>query len=117
MPYTVIIHVAGEEAVVGELPELPGTTDTSILVRKVRRRDGKPVHYLAPGVDTVIWPIDRLTFIEVVPERRAEARPEAEDQARPAAAPAPPEPEPAPPAAPRPSLLSRRPGGPGQPAN
>lgn len=76
MPYTVIIHVAGEESVVGELVDLPGPADTSVLVNRCRRRDGKPVHYLAPGVTTVIWPMDRLTFIEVVPAR--EARPEAD---------------------------------------
>lgn len=88
MPYTVIIHVAGEEAVVGELADLPGPSDTSILVNRVRRRDGKPVHYLAPGVTTVIWPMDRLTFIELVPAR--EARPDAEREDMPAApAPAP----------------------------
>lgn len=66
----VIVHVAGEEAVVGELDNLPGPTDTTLLVRKVRRRDGKPLHYLAPGVETVVWPMDRLTFIELVPPRR-----------------------------------------------
>ena len=71
MPYTVIVHVAGEEAVVGELLDLPGATDTSILVTKVRRRDGKAVHYLAAGVDTVIWPMNRVTYLEILPVREA----------------------------------------------
>ena len=71
MPYTVIVHMAGEEAVVGELLDLPGATDTSILVTKVRRRDGKAVHYLASGVDTVIWPMSRVTFLEILPVREA----------------------------------------------
>ncbi|HEX2172434.1 MAG TPA: hypothetical protein VHL09_08310 [Dehalococcoidia bacterium] len=97
MPITVIIHVAGEEAVVGELADLPGPTDTTILANNVRRRDGKAVHYLAPGVTTVIWPIDRLTFVEVVPPRQA--RPEGQSPEPAQREPAP-EPRLAPPPAP-----------------
>ncbi len=104
MPYTVIVHVAGEEAVVGELLDLPGATDTSILVTKVRRRDGKAVHYLASGVDTVIWPMSRVTFLEILPVREArdsaagEAEGPAADEA-PRGEPVPPTPAPPPAAA------------------
>ena len=106
MPYTVIVHVAGEEAVVGELLDLPGATDTSILITKVRRRDGKAVHYLAAGVDTVIWPMNRVTFLEILPVREARDSAAAEAEG-PAAAEvtrgepeAPPPPAPPPPAPP-----------------
>ena len=94
MPYTVIVHIAGEDAVVGEVAELPSPRDTAVLVTKVRRRDGKPVHYLMTGVDTVIWPMERVTFIEIVPPR--EARPT-------------PQPRPAEAAQPEPSRLSDSP--------
>lgn len=90
MPILVIVHVAGEEAVVGELDNLPGPTDTTLLVKKVRRRDGKPVHYLAPGVETVVWPMDRLTFIEVAPPRRQRSAEGAAEASGPEATPAPP---------------------------
>jgi hypothetical protein len=125
MPYNVIVHMSGEEAVLGELPELPDPTATNLIVYKVRRRDGKPVHYLAPNVTTVIWPMDRLTFVEVVPprdlQREAEARRlEAEAQAAAPPAPpveapvaeAPPPPEPvAPPPTVTPAPAAPRPGG------
>lgn len=119
MPYTIILHVAGEEAVVGELEQLPSPADTSVIVQKVRRRDGKPVHYLAPGVTTVLWPMNRLTFLEVVPERpelvETEPEPEPVEAAVRPTAEAPPA-EPAPPgevepAAAQPSPAPARSGG------
>lgn len=105
----VIVHVAGEEAVVGELDNLPGPTDTTLLVKKVRRRDGKPLHYLAPGVETVIWPMDRLTFIEVVPPRRQRPSEEAGETAEAVTTSAPPAVSPPPPAASHQAALAAEP--------
>jgi hypothetical protein len=33
----------------------------------MRKRDGKPVSYLAAGVQAVIYPWHRVTFIEMMP--------------------------------------------------
>lgn len=63
---TVILHVIGEDPVVCELDELPGTTDQLVVIKNPRKRDGKDLHYLEPNVSIVIFPIHRLNFIEVM---------------------------------------------------
>ncbi len=72
MPYTVIIHPTGEEPIIGEVEELPQTTDLIITINSPRRIDGKELHYLTESVLTVIWPISRLNFIEVLPTKAEE---------------------------------------------
>jgi hypothetical protein len=64
---SVLIHIANEDPILCEIENLPGPTDTSILVRNPRRRDGKDLHYLVANVTHVIWPISRVTFIEIMP--------------------------------------------------
>ncbi len=64
---TVLIHIANEDPVVGEIETLPGPTDMLITVKHPRRKDGKDIHYLDANVNTVIWPLSRITFIEVMP--------------------------------------------------
>jgi len=53
MPYSIILHLAGEEPVVGEVDELPKPIDQVIAVNNPRRIDGKDLHYLAEDVTTV----------------------------------------------------------------
>jgi len=72
MPYTIILHPTGEEPIVGEIEELPESTDIIISVNSPRRLDGKELHYLSENVLTVIWPIARLNFIEVMPTKAEE---------------------------------------------
>jgi hypothetical protein len=72
MPYTIIIHPTGEEPIIGEVEELPKTTDITVTLNSPRRLDGKELHYLAENVLTVIWPIQRLNFIEVLPTKAEE---------------------------------------------
>jgi hypothetical protein len=72
MPYSIIIHPTGEEPIIGEVEELPKPTDISVTLNSPRRLDGKELHYLAENVLTVIWPIQRLNFIEVLPTKAEE---------------------------------------------
>jgi hypothetical protein len=67
MAYTVLIHIHNEDAVVGEIEELPAPGDQNIRVQNPRKRDGKDLHYLQNDVTTVIWPMNRITFIEILP--------------------------------------------------
>ncbi len=67
MAYTVVIHIANDDPVMGELEALPTASDTMVTVNHPRRRDGKDVHYLANDVITVIWPVSQISFIEVMP--------------------------------------------------
>lgn len=72
MAYSVMIHIAGEDPIVGEVDELPKLTDTLVLVNNPRRKDGKDIHYLESNVTQVIWPLLRINFIEVLPGEEEE---------------------------------------------
>jgi hypothetical protein len=72
MPYTIIIHPTGEEPIIGEVEQLPEPTNTIITINSPRRIDGKELHYLSESVLTVIWPISRLNFIEILPTKAEE---------------------------------------------
>jgi hypothetical protein len=66
MAYTVILHVAGEASIAGEVEELPKPTDNIILVSNPRMKDGKDLHYLDSNVTKVIWPLSKVSFIEIM---------------------------------------------------
>jgi len=72
MSYSVILHIMGEEPVIGEVDQLPNTTDFMVVISNPRRIDGKDLHYLAENVTTVMWPLHRLNFIEFMPTREEE---------------------------------------------
>jgi len=72
MSNTVIIHISNDDPIVGELDELPNSTDTLITLNSPRRRDGKDVQYLTNDVIKVIWPIAQIAFIEVMPSEGEE---------------------------------------------
>jgi hypothetical protein len=64
---TVILHLSGEDPVLAEIDQDPQPSDQFIRVTNMRKRDGKPVSYLAAGVQAVIYPWHRITFIEMMP--------------------------------------------------
>jgi hypothetical protein len=64
---SVILHIQNEDPVVGELDHLPEKSDTVIIIKNPRRRDGKELHYLEDGVNLVIWPLSRINFVEIMP--------------------------------------------------
>ena len=66
MPYTLILHVPNADPIVGEVDELPSRTDTLILLSNPRMRDGKDLPYITENVMTVLWPIDKVHFIEIM---------------------------------------------------
>ena len=72
MPHTIILHIAGEPSIVGEVEELPKTADTLLVVSNPRLRDGKDVHYLEHNVVKVIWPVEKLSLIEVLESEEEE---------------------------------------------
>ncbi len=67
MPITVLMHLSGEDPVLGEVDELPAPTDTAITVNNPRRKDGKDLPYIDGNVVSVIWPMHRVTFMEILP--------------------------------------------------
>lgn len=69
---TVLVHILNEDPVMGEVDEIPNPTDQLITVKNPRRRDGKDLHYLDANVTTVIWPVHRVMFIEMMPSGEEE---------------------------------------------
>ena len=72
MSFTVLVHVSGEEAVLGEIEELPSPQDNVVTINNPRRRDEKDLPYLHETVTSVIWPMWRINFIEIMPTREDE---------------------------------------------
>lgn len=62
-----LVHITGEDPVLCEMDTLPGSGDLTIMIKNPRRRDGKDLTYLENGVTTVIFPMSRVNFIEVLP--------------------------------------------------
>ncbi len=69
---SIIVHIANEDAVVCEVEQLPAAADQTILVNNPRKRDGKDLHYLDEEVTTVIFPMHRVNFIQVMPSAERE---------------------------------------------
>ncbi|GMR11153.1 MAG: hypothetical protein BMS9Abin28_1979 [Anaerolineae bacterium] len=72
MATTVLLHLSGEDPVLGEIEEIPAPTDTTVTVNNPRRRDGKDLPYIDRNVVTVIWPMHRVTFMEILPSTEEE---------------------------------------------
>jgi hypothetical protein len=72
MSYTVLIHVLNEEAVVGEIDELPNPSDQVLIVNHIRYRDGRNVSYVLPETDIVIYPWIRIHCVEIMPGEEKE---------------------------------------------
>jgi hypothetical protein len=74
MAKTVVLHIMGEDPVLADLDQDPNPNDQFIRVTNMRKRDGKDVPYLAAGVQSVIFPWHRITFVEMMPseEERGE---------------------------------------------
>jgi hypothetical protein len=69
---SVIVHLNNEDPVLGEVDAIPSPTDSLIIVKNPRKRDGKDLHYIEANVTTVIWPVSRINFIEVLPTTEEE---------------------------------------------
>ena len=67
MPYTIVVHISNEDPILANVDELPAAADSIITLHNPRRRDGKDIHYLQADVLSVIWPINQISFIEVLP--------------------------------------------------
>jgi hypothetical protein len=64
---TLLIHITNEEPVMGEVDELPAATDLLVVLKNPRKRDGKDLPYLEQNVTQVIWPMNRINYIEIIP--------------------------------------------------
>jgi hypothetical protein len=63
---SIVLHLSNEDPIVGEIDAFPSASDTTIMVKNPRRRDGKDIAYLDASITSVIFPMHRVSFIEVV---------------------------------------------------
>jgi hypothetical protein len=72
MAVTVQIHIVNEEPIVAEVDQLPAPADNLLLAHNPRQRDGKDLRFLMPHVTTLILPVTRVHFIQVLPSSEEE---------------------------------------------
>jgi len=63
---SVIVHFLNEDPVVGEIDAMPAAANNMVSVKNPRKKDGKDIPFLEPNVTIVIWPLARISFIEVM---------------------------------------------------
>lgn len=68
MPIPAVIHIVGEDAFIAELEELPNPTHSYVIMRNMRKKDGKPLPYLTDGASASLYAWSRITFIEILGE-------------------------------------------------
>lgn len=69
---TLYLHLDGLENTVVDVEELPSMNDTLLLGRNPRRRDGKVTQYMLEEVNTIIFPVNRIVYIEVLTDEQEE---------------------------------------------
>jgi hypothetical protein len=67
--FTVLLHIPNSEPVKVDVDELPKPTDQIIVGKNPRERNDKEVNWTDEGVTTVIWPLSRIVFIQVLPSQ------------------------------------------------
>ena len=67
MSRLVILHILNSEPILGEIDELPAPTDNVVTVHNPRHIDGKDLNFIQEQVVSVIWPIEEINFIEIMP--------------------------------------------------
>jgi hypothetical protein len=72
MPYTLLVHIENEDAVVGEVEDLPDPTAQYIALRSPRLRDGREVSYLLAETNVVLYPWNRIHSVEILPTEEDE---------------------------------------------
>jgi hypothetical protein len=68
MSQPAVVHLLNEDPVVAELEKMPEPSDTLVVLASPRRKDGKPIQYLSEDVTTVIFPMHRISSIEILSE-------------------------------------------------
>ena len=65
---TVIVHLVSQDPILAEVDKLPDVSDQMVTLLNPRARDGKSLHYVGDQTLSVILPVHRITFIEVLPD-------------------------------------------------
>lgn len=64
---TLLVHINNADPVKMDVDEMPKPTDQAVIGKNPREKGDKEIAWLEDGVQTVIFPWWRVTFIEVLP--------------------------------------------------
>ena len=73
MAMSVVVHIVGEEGILADMDELPQLQSSYVVLRNIRKKDGKPLPYVTEGATAFLYPWTRITFIETMGEVGATA--------------------------------------------
>jgi hypothetical protein len=71
--YTLLVHINNQEPVKVDVEELPTPSDNMVVGKNPREKGDKEIYALEEGVTTVMYPIWRITYIEVLPAEQDDA--------------------------------------------
>lgn len=66
MAMQVIVHVLNEEAFVAEMEDMPAANASYIVIANPRTRENKHLQWAINGAVRFIFPMARISFIEVM---------------------------------------------------
>lgn len=66
MAVQVIVHVVNEEAFVAEMEEMPPQGASFIVIANPRSRENKTLQWAINGAIRFIFPLSRISFIEIM---------------------------------------------------
>lgn len=69
---TILVHIQNEDPILAEIEELPKPTDTLLIMKNPRKRDGKDMSNIEADVTTIVLPTSRIHFVEVMPSGEEE---------------------------------------------
>jgi hypothetical protein len=72
VPVTLVLHIQNSEPVVGEVDNVPSPSDHLILLNNPRKMDGKDLTFLSEDAVSILWPVERINFIEVLSAKEQE---------------------------------------------
>ena len=72
MAYTIIVHLTNAEPILGEVDEIPTPQDRLIQIKNPHRADGKDVDYIDSEALIVMWPVERVSMIEILSKGQEE---------------------------------------------
>ncbi len=65
--YTLLLHVANSDPIKVDVDDMPSPSDVVIVCKNPRDRADKELNIFDEGVTTVIYPVHRINFIQVLP--------------------------------------------------
>lgn len=64
---TLLLHIANSEPIKVDVDEMPDPKDQVIIGKNPRERSDKELDILDDGVTTVIFPVWRINYVQILP--------------------------------------------------